>query len=79
MLFLVQTVQAVQIVQAPSSFLPRDAGEEGHILGYFEERWGFDRSEAVELNEVIERFEQFFMRFGTTLQCFNTPAERAKI
>jgi hypothetical protein len=76
MLFL---VQAVQIVQAPSSFLPRVAGEEGHTLGYFEERWGFERSEAVELNEVIERFEQLFMRFGTTRQFSNTPAERARI
>ena len=58
MLFFVQTVQDVQNDPAPSFILPRVAGEENNILGYFEERWGFERSEAIELNEVIERFER---------------------
>jgi hypothetical protein len=33
---------------------PRDAGEE--------QRWGLERSVAVELSEAIERIERFFLR-----------------
>jgi hypothetical protein len=40
-------VQAVQIVQTPSFILPRVAGED--------QRWGLERSIAVER---FERFEQ---------------------
>jgi hypothetical protein len=43
----VQNVQAVQIVQSPTCFLPRVAGEDG--------RRGLERSEAVER---LERFER---------------------
>ena len=77
MLFSVQTVQ---IVQAPSlNFLPGDAGEEKRETWLLRRKVGLERSEAVELNEVIERFEQFYMRFDTTLQFSKTPAERVKI
>src|SRR5262245_53699327 len=51
---VVQNVQTVQTVQPPPSSSPADAGEE--------QRWGLERSVAVELSEAIERIERFFMR-----------------
>ena len=40
-------VQAVQIAQTPSCILPRVAGED--------QRWGLERSTAVEPLELLER------------------------
>ena len=47
-LIAVQAVRTVQIVQTPSYILPRVAGED--------QRWGLERSEAIERLERVERY-----------------------
>src|SRR5215831_1912806 len=63
---VVPNVQTVQAVQPPPPSSPVDAGEE--------QRWGLERSVAVELSEAIERIERFFMRNSDAEK--NCPLDR---